>query len=86
LRMNGGTIEEGRVALGGVAHKPWRDRAAESALAGQPASRQTFEGVADLLLRGARDFGFNAFKLPLAKRAIVRGLAQAAGVNGAVRP
>ena len=42
LRMNAGTIEEGRVALGGVAHKPWRNRTAESALAGQPASRQTF--------------------------------------------
>jgi len=55
LRMNAGRIEEGRVALGGVAHKPWRDRAAESALAGQPASRQTFERVADQLMRGARD-------------------------------
>jgi xanthine dehydrogenase YagS FAD-binding subunit len=86
LRMSGGRIEEGRLALGGVAHKPWRDRAAESALADQPASRQTFEGIADLMLRGARDFGFNAFKLPLAKRAIVRGLAQAAVVNGAARP
>jgi len=86
LRMGGGRIEEGRLALGGVAHKPWRDRAAESALADQPASRQTFEGIADLMLRGARDFGFNAFKLPLAKRAIVRGLAQAAVVNGAARP
>jgi xanthine dehydrogenase YagS FAD-binding subunit len=86
LRMNGEVIEEGRVALGGVAHKPWRDRAADSALAGQPATRQTFERVADQLLRDARDFGLNAFKITLAKRAIVRGLAQAASVNGAARP
>ena len=82
LRINGETIEEGRLALGGVAHKPWRDRAAESALVGQPASRATFERVADLLLRDARGFGHNAFKIPLAKRAVMRGLEQAAkGVN-----
>jgi xanthine dehydrogenase YagS FAD-binding subunit len=86
LRMNGGVIEEGRVALGGVAHKPWRDRAADSALAGQPPTRQTFERVADQLLRDARDFGRNAFKIPLAKRAIVRSLGQAGAVNGAARP
>jgi xanthine dehydrogenase YagS FAD-binding subunit len=86
LRMNGGAIEEGRVALGGVAHKPWRDRAADSALAGQPPTRQTFERVADQLLRDARDFGLNAFKIPLARRAIVRSLGQAAVMNGAVRP
>jgi xanthine dehydrogenase YagS FAD-binding subunit len=86
LRMTAGTIEEGRVALGGVAHKPWRDRAAESALAGQPASRQTFERVADELVRGARDCGLNAFKIPLARRAIVRSLQQAAAANGGGRP
>ena len=86
LRMRAGRIEEGRVALGGVAHKPWRDRAAESGLAGQPASRQTFERVADQLLRGARGLGFNAFKIPLARRAIVRSLLQAAAAHGAVRP
>ena len=86
LRMTAGTIEEGRVALGGVAHKPWRDRAAESALTGQPASRQTFERVADELVRSARDFGLNRFKIPLAKRAIVRSLEQAAATNGGGRP
>jgi xanthine dehydrogenase YagS FAD-binding subunit len=86
LRMNAGTIEEGRVALGGVAHKPWRNRTAESALAGQPASRQTFERVADDLVRGARDCGLNAFKIPLAKRAIVRSLEQAVATNRGGRP
>jgi xanthine dehydrogenase YagS FAD-binding subunit len=86
LRMNAGTIEEGRVALGGVAHKPWRNRTAESALAGQPASRQTFERVADDLVSGARDCGLNAFKIPLAKRAIVRSLEQAVATNRGGRP
>ena len=83
FRMNGETIEEARLALGGVAHKPWRDRAAEASLAGQPASRATFERVADLLLRDARAFGHNAFKVLLAKRAVVRGLEQAAAVSSA---
>ncbi len=83
LRMNGGTIEEARLALGGVAHKPWRDRAAESALRGQPASRTTFERVADDMLRDARGCGDNAFKITLARRAVVRGLARAAAMNGA---
>jgi xanthine dehydrogenase YagS FAD-binding subunit len=83
LRMNGGTIEQARLALGGVAHKPWRDRAAEAALQGQPASRATFERAADLVVRDARGFGHNNFKIPLAKRAIIRGLEQAAGTRGA---
>jgi xanthine dehydrogenase YagS FAD-binding subunit len=85
LRMNGGTIEEARLALGGVAHKPWRDRAAESALRGQPASRTTFERVADDMLRDARGCGDNAFKITLARRAVVRGLARAAAMNGAAQ-
>jgi xanthine dehydrogenase YagS FAD-binding subunit len=83
LRMSGETIEEARLALGGVAHKPWRDPAAESSLAGQPASRATFERVTDLLLRDARAFGYNAFKIPLAKRAIIRALEQATAVREA---
>ena len=81
LRMNGDTIDEVRLALGGVAHKPWRDRAAEAALSGQPASRTTFTRMADMLLRDARSFGHNAFKIPLAKRAILRALEQAAAAN-----
>jgi xanthine dehydrogenase YagS FAD-binding subunit len=83
LRVNGGTIEEARLALGGVAHKPWRDRAAESALTGQPASPTTFQRAVDLLLRDARSFGRNAFKIPLAKRAVIRGLGQATAMCGA---
>jgi xanthine dehydrogenase YagS FAD-binding subunit len=86
LRVDGRTIAEGRVALGGVAHKPWRDPEAEAAMRSQPAARATFERAADRLMRGARDFGHNAFKIPLAKRAVVRALEQAAASNGASRP
>jgi xanthine dehydrogenase YagS FAD-binding subunit len=78
LEFEGDTIQEARVALGGVAHKPWRDSSAEAALRGQAASQSTFTGAADLLLRDAKGFEHNAFKIDLARRAIVRALTQAA--------
>jgi len=68
----------GRVALGGVAHKPWRNPAAEAALRGKPAGREAFAQAADVLLRDAKGFGHNDFKIELARRAIVRTLTQAA--------
>ena len=74
----GDTIKEARLALGGVAHKPWRDPAAEAALRGQAADQATFARAADLLLRDAKGFEHNAFKIDLARRAIVRALTQAA--------
>jgi xanthine dehydrogenase YagS FAD-binding subunit len=78
LELEGNTIKDGRLALGGVAHKPWRDPEAEAALRGQAATQATFERAADLLLRGARGFAYNTFKIDLARRAIVRALTQAA--------
>jgi xanthine dehydrogenase YagS FAD-binding subunit len=78
LELEGDGIKEARVALGGVAHKPWRDPAAEAALRGKPASEAAFEQAAELLLRGAKGFGHNDFKIGLARRAIVRTLTQAA--------
>ena len=78
LELDGGTIKEARLALGGVAHKPWRDTAAESALRGQPAEEAAFKQTADLILREAKGFEHNAFKIELARRAIVRALTQAA--------
>ena len=78
LEIEGGTIKEARLALGGVAHKPWRDRAAEDALAGAPATRETFARAAAVVLREARGFGHNDFKIALARRGVVRALAQAA--------
>ena len=78
LEMDGDQIGRARIALGGVAHKPWRDREAEAMLEGRPASRESFEAAADHVLRGARGYAHNAFKIGLARRAIVRALLQAA--------
>lgn len=82
-----GMIRSARLALGGVAHKPWRDLDAEAMLAGKPAADQTYADVAAFLLRDARAWGGpalpestpgNAFKIPLAERAIIRALQMAA--------
>jgi xanthine dehydrogenase YagS FAD-binding subunit len=78
LELDGDTIVEARLALGGVAHKPWRDPDAEADVHGKPATPETFAAAADLLLRDARGFGHNDFKIALAKRAIIRALTQAA--------
>lgn len=78
LELDGGNIREARLALGGVAHKPWRDTAAEAGLRGKPADRVTFAQVADAYLRDARGYAHNAFKIDLARRGIVRALSQAA--------
>jgi xanthine dehydrogenase YagS FAD-binding subunit len=78
LELDGDTIKDARLALGGVAHKPWRDTAAEAVLRGKPADRATFAHAADLLLRDAKGYAHNTFKIDLARRAIVRALTQAA--------
>ena len=78
LEFEGGKIKEARLALGGVAHKPWRDPAAEEALRGQAAGEAAFRLAADVLLRDARGYAHNTFKIDLARRGIVRVLTQAA--------
>ena len=78
LELEGDTIKEARFALGGVAHKPWRDVAAEAMLRGQAANDTSFQAAADALLRDAKGYQHNAFKIDLARRAIVRALRQAA--------
>jgi xanthine dehydrogenase YagS FAD-binding subunit len=78
LEMDGGRIGEARIALGGVAHKPWRDPEAEVLLKGEAPSSEAFIAVADRLLKSARGYGENDFKIELARRAIARALAQAA--------
>jgi xanthine dehydrogenase YagS FAD-binding subunit len=78
LDLKEGRIQEARIALGGVAHKPWRDREAEARLKGEPPTRETFVRAADAILRDARGFAHNAFKIELARRTILRALAQAA--------
>jgi xanthine dehydrogenase YagS FAD-binding subunit len=78
LDLDGDTIKEARLALGGVAHKPWRDLGVEASLRGQTAKREAFMHAADALLGGAKGHAHNAFKIDLARRAIVRALTQAA--------
>ena len=78
LEVDSDIIKEGRFALGGVAHKPWRDPEAEAVLYGQPANAATFERAASVLLRDAKGYGHNTFKIDLARRCIVRSLTQAA--------
>ena len=73
-----GDIAEARIALGGVAPKPWRVPEAEALLAGGPATPARFDEAAVRLLKGAVGRGGNDFKIELAHRAIVRALAQAA--------
>ncbi len=85
LELDGGRIEEARLALGGVAHKPWRDRNAEGALRGETPDRAAFAKAAELLLRDAKGFSHNAFKIDLARRAIVRTLRQAANATPQVQ-
>jgi xanthine dehydrogenase YagS FAD-binding subunit len=74
----GGTIRAARVALGGVAHKPWRIEAAEESLVGQVAGEAAFTAAAAIILEGARGYGHNDFKLTLARNAIVQALTTAA--------
>ncbi|MGB8555231.1 MAG: xanthine dehydrogenase family protein subunit M [Pseudolabrys sp.] len=78
LELEGNRITEARLALGGVAHKPWRNLETELAMRGKPADAPAFAEAAAVLLRDAKGFAHNAFKIDLARRAIVRTLRQAA--------
>ena len=78
LKLNGAIIEAANVALGGVAHKPWRDIAAEDILKGQKPDTPLFRKFADAVLAPAKGQGQNDFKIELARRVIVRALQQAA--------
>lgn len=77
LKVEGGKLADVRIALGGVAHKPWRVPAAEALLNGQVASPELFDRAAARILDGAVGQGTNDFKIELARRAIARALAQA---------
>jgi xanthine dehydrogenase YagS FAD-binding subunit len=81
LDISNGTIREARVALGGVAHKPWRATRAEQALNGQRADEATFRRAAEAAMQGAQGTEHNRFKIELSRRAIVRALTIAAN-NG----
>jgi xanthine dehydrogenase YagS FAD-binding subunit len=74
LRVEDGAVADVRLALGGVAHKPWRATAAEEALRGQPATEDTFAAAADAELAAATPLRDNGFKVPLARNLVVRTL------------
>ena len=80
LDLNGGVIRGARIVLGGVAHKPWRATAAESSLVGKRPETTVFEAAAREAVSGAQPYRHNAFKVELARRAVVRALANAGGV------
>jgi xanthine dehydrogenase YagS FAD-binding subunit len=77
VTVKGGVVKEARLALGGVATKPWHALEAERDLAGQPAESASFERAAETALAGAVPRQHNAFKLTLARQAIVRALEKA---------
>jgi xanthine dehydrogenase YagS FAD-binding subunit len=74
LRVEDGVVRDVRLALGGVAHKPWRALAVEESLRGQPATEDTFAAAASAELAAATPLRDNAFKVPLARNLVVRTL------------
>ena len=69
-----------RVAFGGLSYKPWRSAEAEASLEGASASRLSFDAAGMAALGNARGYGYNDFKIPLARRTLRATLADAVGV------
>ena len=86
LELEGEVIKEARIALGGVAHKPWRVREAEVFLMDKKTNEKNFAAAADIILKGAKAYRFNGFKIGLAKRAIVRNCLMALHPEESQRP
>ncbi|MBB5953637.1 xanthine dehydrogenase YagS FAD-binding subunit [Saccharothrix tamanrassetensis] len=74
LRVEQGVVRDVRIALGGVAHKPWRARRAEDVLRGSPVGDDVFRRAAEAELADAKPLGDNAFKVPLARNTVVSAL------------
>lgn len=70
IDKSGGSIRSAKLAFGGLAHKPWRVPEAESVLAGAAAGEASANAASDRVLQGARGFGHNDFKIPLARRTL----------------
>ena len=71
IEVEDGRIAKAALAFGGLAHKPWRDPEVERILIGQTPGKTLFEAAADALVREARGFGHNDFKIPLARRTLI---------------
>lgn len=78
LEVEHALVKAVRIALGGVAHKPWRARKAEAVLLGKPATEDRFREAAEAELADARGYGDNDFKIPLAQRTLIATLRDAA--------
>ncbi|MBB3082875.1 FAD binding domain-containing protein [Geodermatophilus sabuli] len=79
LRVEDGVVADVRLALGGVAHKPWRAAVAEGALRGRPATEESFAAAADAELAAATPLPGNGYKVPLARNVVVRTLLELTG-------
>ncbi len=80
LDLRDGSVRDAALALGGVAHKPWRSTAAEQALIGRPLDDASVAAATSLLLAGAAPLQHNGFKVELARRSIARALRTAGGL------
>jgi xanthine dehydrogenase YagS FAD-binding subunit len=76
LDMDGETVRQARIALGGMAYRPWRSREAEEVLSGKVLTEAAAESAASAALRTARTHGDNDYKPELARRTLVRALMQ----------
>ncbi|MEH3045597.1 FAD binding domain-containing protein [Sphingomonas adhaesiva] len=74
VEVKDGRIASAALAFGGLAHMPWRDAAVEAALVGQEPSDAAFNAAADALVKDARGFGSNDFKIPLVRRTLIATL------------
>ena len=80
LDLDGDRVRSARIALGGVAHKPWRADGAENWLRDKQLDQENFQGAAEMALRDARAYRHNGFKIEMAKHAVARALAAAGGL------
>jgi xanthine dehydrogenase YagS FAD-binding subunit len=85
LKVEDGKISEIRLALGGVAHKPWRASVAEELLRGKPATPENFAMAAAAELAPAKPLKYNAFKIELAKRTIALVLSEVSADKGSAQ-
>jgi len=82
IALNDNKIEMSRIAMGGVAHKPWRAHLAEQFLAGKEPTQANFKDAADAEMALAKPLAYNKFKVELGKRSIVLALNRAMDQNG----
>ncbi|MDT6964103.1 MULTISPECIES: xanthine dehydrogenase family protein subunit M [unclassified Cupriavidus] len=76
VAMDGGSVRDIRIALGGVTTKPWRAADAEAVLRGKPLTEASIRDAAAAALAGAQSYGQNGFKIPLGQQAVIRNLSR----------